>query len=69
MNPAPKLMMTAAMDVPPSLMPADGQIGDPSGLGHLLSGGMSGPEESVPEVRTALARVTAMVFIRRGGAA
>ena len=41
-NMAPKLVMIAAPDVPPSLTPATNQIGDPTGLGHLLSGGING---------------------------
>ena len=38
-NTAPKLVMSAAMDVPPSVI-ATNLVGDPSGLGHLLSGGI-----------------------------
>ncbi len=40
-NTAPKLVMTAAMDVPPSVVSGE-IIGDPTGLGHLLSGGIGG---------------------------
>lgn len=42
LNPAPKLIMTAAMDVPPFINTSIGPIGDPSGLGKILSGGMGG---------------------------
>jgi len=41
-NLAPKLIMTAAMDVPPSMVTNISQIGDPTGLGSLLSGGTNG---------------------------
>ncbi len=41
-NPAPKLVMTASMEVPPSMAVTTGQIGDPSGLGKFLSGGIGG---------------------------
>jgi protein TonB len=41
-NMAPKLIMVAALDTPPSLIPATNQIGDPTGLGRLLSGGING---------------------------
>ena len=41
-NRAPKLVMAAALDVPPSLLLATSQMGDPTGLGHLLSGGING---------------------------
>ncbi len=42
MNLAPKLVMTAALDVPPSVESTTEQIGDPAGLGKLLSGGIGG---------------------------
>jgi len=42
-NPVPKLVLLSGMDLPPSLDTASAQIGDPSGLGKLLSGGLGGP--------------------------
>ncbi|MDQ6675875.1 MAG: energy transducer TonB [Acidobacteriota bacterium] len=42
-NMAPKLVLPSGMDVPPALSVASAQIGDPSGLGKLLSGGLGGP--------------------------
>ena len=41
LNPAPKLVLAAALDAPPSLT-TEGPLGDPAGLGKLLSGGNAG---------------------------
>jgi protein TonB len=45
-NRAPKLVMEAALDLPPDMKLPDSNlpnIGDPAGLGKLLSGGIGGP--------------------------
>ena len=45
-NPAPKPVMETALDIPPDMKLPDSNlldIGDPAGLGKLLSGGSGGP--------------------------